>query len=180
MFLHLSVSHCVHSGGVCFSACWETHPSWQTPLGRHPLGRHPWKDTPGQTPPSRWPLQRTVRILLECFLVLVLCMGAYLSVLPMHFHSVFHFVLADMYYFHFYRPQTKLREVNVFTSVCLFTAGLYHTPKEPVPPKDHAPQILFVTRSKRTFPSKTHYPHNKWVKEANIKSEEFHFKDLLD
>ena len=151
-------------------------------------GKTPPGQTPrGQTPPSRRPLQRTVRILLECFLVLVLCMGAYLSVLPMHFHSgrlpsisVFHFVLVDIYYFHFYGRQTKLREVDVFTSVCLFTVGLYLTPKEPVPPKDHAPQMLLVTRSKRTFPSKTHYPHNKWIEEANIKSEEFHFKDLLD
>ena len=135
MFLHLSVSHCVHSGGVCLSARWDTHPPLgrpprQTPLGKTPPGKTP----PGQTPPSRRPLQRTVRILLKCFLVLVLCMGAYLSVLhvPMHFHSVFHFVLAGMNYFHFYRPQTKSREVNVFTSVCLFTAGLYHTPEEPV------------------------------------------------
>ena len=35
-----------------------------TPPGRDP----PWVDTPGQTPPQR-PLQRTVRILLECILV---------------------------------------------------------------------------------------------------------------
>ena len=42
MFLHLSVSHSVHLG------C----------LGRHPPGRHPL--------PQKWPLQRTVRILLEC------------------------------------------------------------------------------------------------------------------
>ena len=56
------------------------------PLGRHtpeqtpaPLGRHfPWADTPsplsdnlspGRHHPSRRPLQRTVRILLECILV---------------------------------------------------------------------------------------------------------------
>ena len=73
MFLHLSVSHSVHKGGVCLSACWDTH----TSPGRHPPARHP----PGQTPsldrhptgqthtPSRRPLQWTVRILLECFLV---------------------------------------------------------------------------------------------------------------
>ena len=78
------------------SACWDTHhlgqtppwaditPPWadtpfpgQTPL---PLGRHPspWTDTPsprqtyplGRPPPRpRRPLQRTVRILLECILV---------------------------------------------------------------------------------------------------------------
>ena len=51
--------------------------------GRHPLGRHPcgqtplWADTPpadtspwaDHSPPPKWPLQRTVRILLECILV---------------------------------------------------------------------------------------------------------------
>ena len=60
MFLHLSVSHSVHRRGVCLSACWDTHPP----------GRHP---PPGQTPPSpnRRPLQRMVRILLECFLVII-------------------------------------------------------------------------------------------------------------
>ena len=47
MFLHLSVSHSVH-GGVCLSACWDTHP----PLADIPLGKHlpsadtPWEDTP--------------------------------------------------------------------------------------------------------------------------------------
>ena len=68
-------------------------PRADTPLGRHPLadtsllgrhtpswadsprqiqlGRPPWSDTlPGQTPPGRQLLQRTVRILLECILVL--------------------------------------------------------------------------------------------------------------
>ena len=86
MFLHLSVI--LSTGGVCLSACWDTH----SPLGRHPppVGRHPtWADTPpsrhppqqtappGQTPPpgrhpppsGRLP-QRTVRILLECILVI--------------------------------------------------------------------------------------------------------------
>ena len=51
------------------------YPSWaDTPLGRHPSGRRPPQsklpflpDTP--LTPSRWPLQRTVRILLECILV---------------------------------------------------------------------------------------------------------------
>ena len=42
-------------------ACVSQHALGQTPPGRHPpLGRHP----------PRWPLQRTVRILLECILVL--------------------------------------------------------------------------------------------------------------
>ena len=56
------------------------HPPRQTPpLGRRPLGRHPSGQTPplgrhplgaGQTSPlPRQPLQRTVRILLECILV---------------------------------------------------------------------------------------------------------------
>ena len=59
MFLHLSVSHSVHRGSTSVHA--GIHPPGQTP---------PWADTPpGQTPPSRRPLQRTVRILLECFLV---------------------------------------------------------------------------------------------------------------
>ena len=50
----------------------------QTPPGQTP----PWADTPGQTPPClvhagihpppRQPLQRTVRILLECILVLLI------------------------------------------------------------------------------------------------------------
>ena len=44
-------------GGVCLSACWDTHPLGQTslrtdtPLGRHPPGRHP----PGKTPPRQTP-----------------------------------------------------------------------------------------------------------------------------
>ena len=44
MFLHLSVSHSVH-GGVCLSACWDTHTPRQTPLPRqtpHP----PWQTHP--------------------------------------------------------------------------------------------------------------------------------------
>ena len=61
---------------------WADTPLGQTPLGRHPpsrypLGRHllltwadtPWADTPRQTPCQRRPLQRTIRILLECILV---------------------------------------------------------------------------------------------------------------
>ena len=38
----------------------QTHPEADNPLGRHP---------PGQTPPPRRPLQRTIRILLECILI---------------------------------------------------------------------------------------------------------------
>ena len=30
----------VHGGGVCLSACWDTHPSWeQTPPGADPPGK---------------------------------------------------------------------------------------------------------------------------------------------
>ena len=62
MFLHLSVSDFVHSGSVCIPACTGA----DTPL----LGRYPRvsQHALGQTP--RRPLQRTVRILLECILVL--------------------------------------------------------------------------------------------------------------
>ena len=77
MFLQMSVSH---SG---------RHPSGQTlPLDRNPLGSHiPQADTsPRQThPPGRHapdtsvfprrPLQRTVRILLECILVVTNCVS---------------------------------------------------------------------------------------------------------
>ena len=66
--LHLSVSHSAHSGGgaggVCLSACKDSPPK-QTPPGRHPPADTPLADPP----PSGWPLQRTVRILLECILV---------------------------------------------------------------------------------------------------------------
>ena len=61
MFLHLSVSHSVHGGGVCPSACWDTPPPpppRQTP---------PWADT--NLPLGRRLLLRMVRILLECILV---------------------------------------------------------------------------------------------------------------
>ena len=46
-------------------------PPWETPLGRYPLGRHPPRQTPGQTPLRRRPLQRTVRIILECIYVII-------------------------------------------------------------------------------------------------------------
>ena len=55
-------------------------PPWAdtTPLGRHPPrqtppGRHPPRQTPPPPPPPfpRRPLQRTVRILLECILVFI-------------------------------------------------------------------------------------------------------------
>ena len=57
MFLHLSVSHSVHRGGVCLSACWDTHP----PRADTPREQScpPRADTtqehtpPGSTPPPR-------------------------------------------------------------------------------------------------------------------------------
>ena len=54
------VSHSVHRGRGCLA---------DTPPGRHPPS---WADTPSprwHPPPPRRPLQRTVRILLECILV---------------------------------------------------------------------------------------------------------------
>ena len=70
--LHLSVSHSVHRGR-CTPP--RQTPPRQTPPGRHldtPLADTPsLADTPGRHPPSpRQPLQRTIPILLECFLVL--------------------------------------------------------------------------------------------------------------
>ena len=55
---------------LCFYRCLSVHREGGVvhPLGRPPLlGRHttPWVDTPH----PRWPLQRTVLILLECNLV---------------------------------------------------------------------------------------------------------------
>ena len=58
MFLHLSVSYSVH-GGRCLPQCMLGYPPW---AGTPSLGRHP---------PCRRLLQRTVRILLECILVLI-------------------------------------------------------------------------------------------------------------
>ena len=79
MFLHLSVI--LFTGG----SVWSDTPRARHPPGRHPLGRYPpWADPPRQTHPPPWqthplgshtparwkrPLQRTVRILLECILV---------------------------------------------------------------------------------------------------------------
>ena len=63
MFLHA----CVHTGGgVCLSACWDT-----TPPGADPEQTPPEQTPPrADTPPERRPLLRTVRILLECILVI--------------------------------------------------------------------------------------------------------------
>ena len=64
MFLHLSVI--LFTGGEGVSG---RHPPGRQPLFRHPMGRHPGRHTP------RWPLQQTVRILLECILVVTRCKG---------------------------------------------------------------------------------------------------------
>ena len=80
MFSQACVKNSVQGGGVQPSLVgrhppgqtppWADTPG-QTPLGRHPLaGTHPPGQTPPTTPPHpRWPLQRTVCILLECILV---------------------------------------------------------------------------------------------------------------
>ena len=76
------VCHSVHSGGVCPGGSGRPpgRPPWvHTPLlGRYPplgqtppLGRQPPGTSPGQTSPlNRRSLQRMVRILLECILVI--------------------------------------------------------------------------------------------------------------
>ena len=67
MILHLSVILSTRMGCVSQHVLGHT-PSWADTT---PLTRHPQVDTPGQTPsPHRWLLQQTVRILLECILVL--------------------------------------------------------------------------------------------------------------
>ena len=59
MFLHRSVSHSVHRGGVCLSACWDTQP----PGSRHPLLQQiPWDQTPpvSRHPPEQTPLEADI------------------------------------------------------------------------------------------------------------------------
>ena len=75
MFSQASVI--LFTGGCLPSARWDTHtphsqeahlPPKSTTLGKHT----PWEARPpGSTPPPRRPLQRAVRILLECFLVYI-------------------------------------------------------------------------------------------------------------
>ena len=82
MFSQVSVKNSVHGG---LPHCML----WYTPLGRHPLGRHLPANPPGRhlqvrhplgrhchrhpladtLLPQGWPLQQTVRIILECILV---------------------------------------------------------------------------------------------------------------
>ena len=64
-YIFTPVCHSVHSG-VCISTCTGAHPPCPVHAGIHPradtpLGRYP--------PPPQRPLERPVRILLECFLV---------------------------------------------------------------------------------------------------------------
>ena len=96
-------------GGVCLNACWDTTPREQTPpRSRHPPDQTPYP--PGADPPSgadtpqsrptpsppeqthpprsrhppreRRPLLRTVRILMECILVLISLLHFQKSVFP--------------------------------------------------------------------------------------------------
>ena len=75
MFLHLSVSQSVHRRGVWTGGCISQHetPPGQAPSRQTPPGRHtPWQTHPQADTPSSWrSLQRTVRILLECILVII-------------------------------------------------------------------------------------------------------------
>ena len=73
IFSQGSVSHSVHEGECLAETNWtdtpDRHPPWQTRhLGRHPPDKHPHHPLP------RWPLQRMVCILLECFLVIIIIM----------------------------------------------------------------------------------------------------------
>ena len=66
IFLHVSVSHSVHRGGVCLSACWDTSPRAEPP----PPLAHPPSGTP---PPAQSMLEdtvnaRAIRILLNAIL----------------------------------------------------------------------------------------------------------------
>ena len=90
--------------GVCLPPCPEgclalgpgdctppwTHPPKQTPAWTPPLRRHHHPPTPGQTdpPPERWPLKRTVRILVECILVTTATVCLYLPWQP--FVCIYH------------------------------------------------------------------------------------------
>ena len=64
----------MHPTGMqsCYTCLWFCSGGGQTPARQKPppLGRHP---SPRQTPPPKRPLQRKVRILLECILVLNIC-----------------------------------------------------------------------------------------------------------
>ena len=75
LYFHRRLSVILFTGGVCPSACWDTHslgrhplgrhtppdryPLGRYPLGRYPLGRHPQADTPRQTSPGQRPPGQT-------------------------------------------------------------------------------------------------------------------------
>ena len=133
MFSQVCVKNSVHGRGV--------HPLWaDTPLGRHHLGRHPQTDTPPrQTPlwpdtpldrhplgrhplterppptPGR-PLQRTVRILLKCFLatgkfhINKFTIFDFSAKLLIH---VFHAIFADVQFVAFTKYATDLSKPQV-------------------------------------------------------------------
>ena len=70
MFSQVCVKNSVHREEV-YTHTPGRHPLGRhTPLGSHPLGRHFWANTPAPPPQGRQLLQQTVRILLECNLVL--------------------------------------------------------------------------------------------------------------
>ena len=78
IFTSVCQEFCPQGEGLSASVHAGIHPHtpWaDTPLGRHPLGRHyPGQIPPGQTPPwtdspPQQPLQQTIHILLECFVV---------------------------------------------------------------------------------------------------------------
>ena len=71
--IFLQAGVCPHGeGSVCLNACWDTPPRADTPQGADTPPSHPGADTPLEQihPRERRPLLRTVRILLECILVL--------------------------------------------------------------------------------------------------------------
>ena len=75
IFSEACVKNSVRGGGGCWPQYMLEYTT-PTPWAATLLGRHPWEDThradtPGQTPaPSRCLLQRMVRIVLECILVI--------------------------------------------------------------------------------------------------------------
>ena len=46
VMFYTCLSVILFTGGVCLSACWDTHPQADTPLGRHPLPSACWDRPP--------------------------------------------------------------------------------------------------------------------------------------